>query len=218
MVMYPPHASAGAGGAYWRAPRTFGCMGLIGCMDGEGDCATIEYKALEYRIDNSNQLVRRVLDNNDAVFQTDIMARNINDFQASLSADQLNLVNVTPTTILLDAEQYDVGANFASNIFTAPVSGYYYINGNVTFLAASVIADVSYIGRITKGASTSIAEMWGTPSAVKEFSCVVSTTYYLTKGDTIKLTAYQASGGDTIDVDGHASAVFTYLEVRFLEN
>ena len=138
--------------------------------------------------------------------------------RASLSADQLNLVNVTPTTILLDAEQYDVGANFASNIFTAPVSGYYYINGNVTFLAASVIADVSYIGRITKGASTSIAEMWGTPSAVKEFSCVVSTTYYLTKGDTIKLTAYQASGGDTIDVDGHASAVFTYLEVRFLEN
>ena len=81
--------------AYWRAPLTFGCTGSS-CMDADNDCNTIDYKSLEYRVDNSSQLVRRVLNNIDAVVRTDIVASNINDFQASLSANQ-KVVTLTLT-------------------------------------------------------------------------------------------------------------------------
>lgn len=81
--------------ANWRAPLTFGCTGS-GCMDADDDCNTIDYKSLEYRVDNSNQLVRQVFNNVDAVVRTEIVARNINDFQASLSADQ-KVVTLTLT-------------------------------------------------------------------------------------------------------------------------
>ena len=65
-------------------------------MDADNDCNTIDYKSLEYRVDNSSQLVRRVLNNIDVVVRTDIIARNISDFQASFSADQ-KVVTLTLT-------------------------------------------------------------------------------------------------------------------------
>ena len=73
--------------AYWRAPLTFGCMGSS-CMDADNDCNTVDYKSLEYEMNSSNQLIRRVLNAVDGLVRQDIVARNINDFQATLSADQ----------------------------------------------------------------------------------------------------------------------------------
>ena len=73
--------------AYWRAPLTWGCTSSA-CMDADNDCNTIDYKFLEYQLDNSSQLVRRVLNNVNGLVREDVVARNITNFQATLDASQ----------------------------------------------------------------------------------------------------------------------------------
>lgn len=74
--------------AYWRAPLTWGCNSYT-CMDADGSCATVEYKHIQYLINASNQLERRVLNNALAVVNgsTTVVANNISNFQITLSAD-----------------------------------------------------------------------------------------------------------------------------------
>ncbi len=81
--------------ANWGAPLTWGCT-VSTCMDADNDCSTREYRYIEYLVDNSNQLIRRILDNGGVQVRQDIMALNITNLQASLSADQ-NLVTVILT-------------------------------------------------------------------------------------------------------------------------
>jgi hypothetical protein len=50
-------------------------------------------------------------------------------FQATPAAAQLNMAN--DTTIVLATEIFDVGSNFASNTFTAPVTGKYQLNASI---------------------------------------------------------------------------------------
>lgn len=79
----------------WGAPLTFGCTDST-CMDADDDCSTVDYSYVEYAINNSNQLERRVRDAADVVVRTDIFAQNITNFQTVLSADQ-NVVTLTVT-------------------------------------------------------------------------------------------------------------------------
>jgi len=48
-----------------------------------------------------------------------------------------SITNASATTITLDSEIFDVGANFSSNTFTAPVTGKYLITGQVIVDAGS---------------------------------------------------------------------------------
>jgi len=73
--------------AYWGAPLTWGCTSSS-CMDANNDCTTLEYKFVEYRLLNGNQLVRQVLDSVDNLIRQDLIANNIADFHATLSVDQ----------------------------------------------------------------------------------------------------------------------------------
>ncbi len=73
--------------AYWGAPLTWGCTSSS-CMDADDNCNTVDYKTLEYSINSSNQLLRKVLDNNSVAVRQDVVAQNITDFQLTNSADQ----------------------------------------------------------------------------------------------------------------------------------
>lgn len=73
--------------AYWGAPLTWGCTSSS-CMDVDNDCATRDYRYVQYSLDNSNQLVRSILDNGGAVVRQDIVAHNITDFQITNSVDK----------------------------------------------------------------------------------------------------------------------------------
>tara|TARA_R100001082_G_scaffold63160_1_gene35401 strand:- start:596 stop:1102 length:507 start_codon:yes stop_codon:yes gene_type:complete len=44
-----------------------------------------------------------------------------------------NIANDTLTTVTWGTELFDVGSNFASNTFTAPITGYYQLNVNIDF-------------------------------------------------------------------------------------
>ncbi len=83
--------------AYWGAPLKWGCYGSTYqgsvCMDADNNCTTLEYKFIEYRLISNNQLARRVLDATNALVREDIFAKNITDFQTTLSGDE-NVVTI----------------------------------------------------------------------------------------------------------------------------
>jgi prepilin-type N-terminal cleavage/methylation domain-containing protein len=81
--------------AHWGAPLTWGCSSSS-CMDADNDCSTVDYKYVEYRIDNSYQLVRRILNGALTLIRTDVFAVNVTDMQGSLSTDS-NIVTLTIT-------------------------------------------------------------------------------------------------------------------------
>ena len=49
-------------------------------------------------------------------------------FQAVPASNQNNIATGTDVTIIFGTERFDVGSNFASNTFTAPVTGKYYLD------------------------------------------------------------------------------------------
>ncbi len=76
--------------AYFRAPLTWGCTSST-CMDADNECDTIEYKYIEYQVDASKQLLRRVLDGNAALVRQDIVAKNVLDFQLAAITDGVSM-------------------------------------------------------------------------------------------------------------------------------
>ena len=81
--------------AHWGAPLTWGCSSST-CMDADNDCATVDYKYVQYAINNDNQLIRAVLNNVNTVIGEDLVAQNISDFQLTNSADR-NVVTLQVT-------------------------------------------------------------------------------------------------------------------------
>ena len=54
--------------------------------------------------------------------------------QPTSSQDNVGITDGTSVTIALGTERYDVGSNFASNTFTAPVTGKYLLSATVYIL------------------------------------------------------------------------------------
>ncbi len=79
--------------AYWGAPLTWGCN-ASSCMDADNDCSVQEYRYIEYSLNNSNQLERKVLDGTlTAVTNgTSIIAQNIINFTISLTGTEFTIV------------------------------------------------------------------------------------------------------------------------------
>ncbi|MCK5580851.1 MAG: prepilin-type N-terminal cleavage/methylation domain-containing protein [Candidatus Omnitrophica bacterium] len=80
--------------AYWGAPLTWGCA-QPSCMDADDDCGTVDYKFIEYLVDNSNQLVRRVLDGGTSLVRQDVFAQNITDFQVTETGNGIQIQATT---------------------------------------------------------------------------------------------------------------------------
>jgi len=68
-------------------------------------------------------------------------------FLAQPSSQQQNIQGDTNVTVVLGTERFDVGSNFASNTFTAPVTGKYFLSfvlyglalpGDATYLEISI--------------------------------------------------------------------------------
>lgn len=74
----------------WGAPLTWGCTDST-CMDEDDDCLTRDYASVEYEINDSNQLVRQVLNEANNEVREDIFANNITDFQVALNGEVITL-------------------------------------------------------------------------------------------------------------------------------
>ena len=74
--------------SYWGAPLSWGCNTYT-CMDANADCSTLEYKYVQYSINASNQLERKILNTafNTVANSTTIVGNDISDMQITQSAD-----------------------------------------------------------------------------------------------------------------------------------
>ena len=91
--------------------------------DWVGDCNSCDptiytNRTIEYRLDASNQLLRRVLDGNSNVLNSMVIAQNITDFEASLNTQTVTLTmqlskNAMPNkTIVLNGNLQVVLRNY----------------------------------------------------------------------------------------------------------
>ncbi len=70
--------------AHWGAYLTWGCD-QASCADADGDCATVEYRYMQYELSSSGSILRKVLDPSYAVVATQSVADSISDLRFSPS-------------------------------------------------------------------------------------------------------------------------------------
>jgi len=132
--------------------------------------------------------------------------------RATLSTAQLNLTDGTYTLVALDTETYDVGSDFdtTTHLFTAPVTGYYEIMGNIMY--GNLIALKTYKAAIYVDGV--IAHAQYTHSGwIDNVAAAVSTIYKLTAGQTVGLYARVDCGSNAVDISG---GVYTSLSIHLL--
>jgi len=144
-------------------------------------------------------------------------APNINvKARAHQSTQQTNLTDAAVTVVTLDAEDYDIGSDFAANTFTAPVTGYYQISGAITYI--NVIADSRYDCLVFVGAGLKSFSVNHTGSDVAadkaNLTVRVNDVLYLTSTQTVSMKARIFCGANTVDILN--DSVGTYLAIHLL--
>lgn len=126
------------------------------------------------------------------------------------SASGQTISTATITQVTLDGENFDPGADFASNSYTAPVTGYYLVVAQITFDdpgAAHALQGYIYVNgaQIKKNISTSIAAV---TQSIQLVGLVNATAT-----QTIDIRAYHEKGSNLALLNG---AINTYLDIFFV--
>ena len=129
-------------------------------------------------------------------------------FSAYNSATDADLVNdETLHTIDFDTEVFDIGGNFASDTFTAPVAGKYFFTSGVTVVQQDV--DVSVRMQILTSGGTFDSWGWQHQNASNYTTHTVSCLVHLTASQTAKVrVAAKADTDDDFDIVGGATNTY----------
>lgn len=114
---------------------------------------------------------------------------------AGQSASPQSIPDTTVTTVVLDSETFDPNNNFASNTYTAPATGYYFISAQVTFSNPADQTSIQTIltknlagGGSTMGRHQYLASGTGTQGVN------IIGIYALTAADTVTLRVFHNKG------------------------
>ena len=106
------------------------------------------------------------------------------------------------TVYPLDQERFDIGSNFASNVFTAPVTGKYQLNCNLRWEQIDS-AHTGLYGRITT--SNLSYHSWMNPSQIitsdGEISLFLAVTADMDANDTAGVDVYTIGGTAQADIE-----------------
>ena len=130
-------------------------------------------------------------------------------FGAVQRTEQANCTgNNTLATINFDTELWDVGGNFASNVFTAPVAGKYLLRAQVQANAITTSASTITCKIWT---SNRIWIIWGTPGNVtSQCTLAGSIVADMDASDTAKVQLQvNGEGSDIVDIQADAGAPST---------
>ena len=109
-------------------------------------------------------------------------------FHVYKSADQ-SISSASFTTVTFDTEQWDSGNNFASNTFTAPSTGYYWIYSQLVWSGSW--SDNYTLNRFMKNGS---AVSWAAIPQRNSQGWLNARVIHLSASDTIIVQTYQESG------------------------
>jgi len=131
--------------------------------------------------------------------------------RAYASAAQNDIAQATWTKVVLGTETYDVGGDFASSTFTAPVAGYYQVCANVGFqngTAGTRVGASIYLQGVAyaTGEANIGADGYG--------ACFVSDIIYVPVGETIDLYCLVIPNATTDLLVG--SRDLTFMSVHLL--
>lgn len=134
---------------------------------------------------------------------------------AYLNSAQDNITDNSTTLVNIDTEIFDIGSNFntTSHLFTAPVTGYYRIIGNVGWKSGTTVDQKPFVVAIFVD-STTQADQWTQASGTGAVIQNISVMSLVSKGSTISVRAYHNVGGNTPDL--YNNYQYTFLMIEFI--
>jgi hypothetical protein len=126
-------------------------------------------------------------------------------FQVRPASLQSNIAVDTAVTIVLGTEAFDVGSNFASNTFTAPVTGKYQFNVELRLDNIDTAAGYYHLNLITSNRTYfSIVDPGVLASDPAYWSLGLSVLADMDASDTAYVVIYQAGGTAQTDINNDA--------------
>ena len=133
-------------------------------------------------------------------------------FLAHNNADDSNIAPDEWVRIDFNIEDFDVGENFASDTFTAPVDGKYFLQTVVRLKDLDIDA-TAYSVQISTTNRNYVSSINPTQFAgdVGVWSFNLSTVADMSASNTASIQMYQTGGATQTDVAGHATIAYTYF-------
>jgi hypothetical protein len=134
-------------------------------------------------------------------------------FEAYATADQTNIATGSWIDVVMDAERFDQGSNFASNTFTAPVTGKYMFTTNLAIKSVDTAATQYGFYILVSNAASSLITFFDPRQFAGDilgiWPVVLSGIVDMDAGDTAKVQIHQTGGTAQADIDGSGSYVKT---------
>jgi hypothetical protein len=148
------------------------------------------------------------------VFATTLNASG-NDALLYTNTSAQSIPNTTATTVTTWTKTFDrVNANLnaSTGVFTAPVTGFYQVIGQITFSSAAGVVNSQFAASIVaNGATVAIGSFWQESVSTVPVAVAFGAVVFLTSGQTIVIQATQGSGSARTLT---ASAGLTYLSIN----
>ena len=132
-------------------------------------------------------------------------------FNVYKSSSQTDIAINSAVTITWETEVFDIGSNFASNTFTAPVTGKYQFNANIRLLNLDAAANYIQVFLITSNRSYELflIDPSGFSTDIDYFTFGGGTLVDMDASDTAYLTIYQSAGTAQMDIGNGTDAHFS---------
>jgi len=118
------------------------------------------------------------------------------------ASTQSNIAINTTTTVVFGTEIYDIGGNFASNTFTAPITGKYQLNMHWQLNAIDTAADLYQFQIVTSNKSYNLTiDPDGFDSDPAFFGITNSVLADMDASDTAIIKIHQTAGTAQTDID-----------------
>ena len=125
-------------------------------------------------------------------------------FSAKVNSDQTNVAVGSDVTVVFGAEIYDVGSNFASNTFTAPVTGKYQLSFMIYVQAIDSAATYVQMQIKTSNRSYFIIFDPDVGQDIVYYTFPLSILADMDANDTAKVEYVQSGGSAQTDINGNS--------------
>jgi hypothetical protein len=134
-------------------------------------------------------------------------------FLVQPSLDQTNIDTSNWVTLALGSERFDQNADFASNVFTAPVTGRYFLNCYVRLNSVDEAADYYWIKLVTSNRTIygTLFDLDYLSADPNYWALNVAALADMDANDTVTVEIRQTNGTQQTDIDGTSSHFSGFL-------